>query len=155
MKVGIFVTNQNPLGTDMVSALDEQFAMNAPGARSRLDAVGTGQHYLSEGLSQLQLIPSSRAWRPRAGEMTGWPACCSSICTNPVEWPSAFASLDVIWRGNFVFAVGLGYREVEFDAFKVPKGQRLRRSERVPEIVQAPLTEDRSASRPTSARSRT
>ena len=39
------------------------------------------------------------------------------------------ASLDVIWRGNFVFGVGLGYREVEFDAFKVPKGQRLRRFE--------------------------
>ena len=29
MKVGLFVTNQQPLDTDMVSALDDQFAMVA------------------------------------------------------------------------------------------------------------------------------
>ena len=53
MKVGIFVTNQNPLGTDMVSALDEQFAMTRLARNRGWDAVGTGQHYLSEGMSQL------------------------------------------------------------------------------------------------------
>ena len=37
MKVGIFVTNQNPLGTDMVSALDDQFAMT----RLRATVAGT------------------------------------------------------------------------------------------------------------------
>ena len=37
MKVGIFVTNQHPLGTDMVSALDEQFVMT----RLARDAAGT------------------------------------------------------------------------------------------------------------------
>jgi hypothetical protein len=41
MKVGIFVTNQNPLGTDMVSALDEQFAMTRL-ARDR--GWGRGRH---------------------------------------------------------------------------------------------------------------
>ena len=45
MKVGIFVTNQNPLGTDMVSALDEQFAMTRLARDRGWDAVGTGQHY--------------------------------------------------------------------------------------------------------------
>ena len=57
MKVGIFVTHQNPLGADMVSALDEQFAMTRLARDRGWDAVGTGQHYLSEGMSQLQLIP--------------------------------------------------------------------------------------------------
>ena len=57
MKVGIFVTNQNPLGTDMVSALGDQFAMTRLARDRGWDAVGTGQHYLSEGMSQLQLIP--------------------------------------------------------------------------------------------------
>ena len=37
MKVGIFVTNQHPLGSDMVSALEEQFVM----ARLARDAAGT------------------------------------------------------------------------------------------------------------------
>src|SRR2546426_1075807 len=52
---------------------------------------------------------------------------------NPVDLAECVASLDVIWRGNFVFGVGLGYRDVEFDAFNVPKGQRVRRVERCPE----------------------
>lgn len=73
MKVGIFVTNQNPLGTDMVSALDEQLAMTRLARDRGWDAVGTGQHYLSEGLSQLQLIPFLGRLAAEAGEMTGAP----------------------------------------------------------------------------------
>jgi hypothetical protein len=123
MKVGIFVTNQNPLGTDMVSALDEQFAMTRLARDRGWDAVGTGQHYLIEGMSQLQLIPFLARLAAEAGEMTGVAGVLLINLHNPVEVAECIASLDVIWRGNFVFGVGLGYREVEFDAFNVPKGQ--------------------------------
>src|ERR671922_2905848 len=133
MKVGIFVTNQNPLGTDMVSALDEQFAMTRLARDRGWDAVGTGQHYLSEGMSQLQLIPFLARLAAEAGEMTGVAGVLLINLHNPVDLAECVASLDVIWRGNFVFGVGLGYREVEFDAFKVPKGQRLRRFREWPE----------------------
>ena len=44
--------------------------------------------------------------------------------------------MDVLARGNFVFGVGLGYRDVEFDAFGVRKGQRVRRFESYLEVVQ-------------------
>ena len=44
--------------------------------------------------------------------------------------------------GIFVFGVGLGYREVEFDAFGVPKGQRVRRFEQCLEVVKRLWTED-------------
>ena len=156
MKVGIFVTNQNPLGTDMVSALDEQFAMTRLARDRGWDAVGTGQHYLSEGMSQLQLIPFLARLAAEAGEMTGVAGVLLINLHNPVEVAECIASLDVIWRGNFVFGVGLGYREVEFDAFKVPKGQRLRRFEECLEIVKRLWTEDKGQRRgPTSARSRT
>src|SRR5438876_689002 len=111
MKVGIFVTNQNPLGTDMVSALDEQFAMTRLARDRGWDAVGTGQHYLSEGMSQLQLIPFLGRLAAEAGEMTGVAGVLLINLHNPVEVAECIASLDVIWRGNFVFGVGLGYRE--------------------------------------------
>jgi alkanesulfonate monooxygenase SsuD/methylene tetrahydromethanopterin reductase-like flavin-dependent oxidoreductase (luciferase family) len=61
---------------------------------------------------------------------------------NPVEVAECIASLDAIWRGNFVFGVGLGYREIEFDAFGVPKGQRVRRFEQCLEVVKRLWTED-------------
>src|SRR5258706_11308536 len=142
MKVGIFVTNQNPLGTDMVSALDEQFAMTRLARDRGWDAVGTGQHYLSEGMSQLQLIPYLARLAAEAGHMTGVAGVLLIGLHNPVEVAECMASLDVIWQGNFVFGVGLGYRDVEFDAFKVPRGQRVRRFEQCLEVVKRLWTED-------------
>ena len=53
MKVGIELTNQHPPGTDMVSALEEQFVMVRAARDRSWDAVATGQHYLSEGMAQL------------------------------------------------------------------------------------------------------
>ena len=61
---------------------------------------------------------------------------------NPVEVAETMASLDIIWGGRFVFGIGLGYRDVEFDAFKVPLGQRVRRFESCLEIVKRLWTED-------------
>jgi len=108
MKVGIFITNQNPLGTDMVSALDEQFAMTRLARDRGWDAVGTGQHYLSEGMSQLQLIPFLARLAAEAGEMTGVAGVLLINLHNPVEVAECIASLDVIWRGNFVLRRGAG-----------------------------------------------
>jgi alkanesulfonate monooxygenase SsuD/methylene tetrahydromethanopterin reductase-like flavin-dependent oxidoreductase (luciferase family) len=61
---------------------------------------------------------------------------------NPVEVAETMASLDVIWGGRFVFGIGLGYRDVEFDAFKVPRGQRVRRFESCLEVVKRLWTEE-------------
>jgi alkanesulfonate monooxygenase SsuD/methylene tetrahydromethanopterin reductase-like flavin-dependent oxidoreductase (luciferase family) len=143
MKVGIFITNQNPLGSDMVSALEDQYVM-ARLARDRgWDAIATGQHYLSEGMSQVQLIPFLARLAAEADHMTGVAGILLLGLHNPVEVAECMASLDAIWRGNFVFGVGLGYRDVEFDAFKVPRGQRVRRFEQCLEVVRRLWTEDK------------
>ena len=143
MKVGIFLTNQHPLGSDMVSAQEDQYVMARLARDKGWDAIGTGQHYLSEGMSQLQLVPFLARLAAESGHMTGVAGILLVALHNPVEVAECMASLDVIWRGNFVFGVGLGYRDVEFDAFKVPKGQRVRRFEQGLEIVKRLWTEDK------------
>ena len=143
MKVAIFLTNQNPPGTDMLAALEGQYAMTRLARDRGWDAVATGQHYLSEGMSQLQLIPFLSRLAAEAGEMTGIAGVLLAGLHNPVEVAECMASLDVIWRGNFVFGVGLGYRGVEFDAFKVPRGQRVRRFEQCLDVVKRLWTEDK------------
>ena len=77
-----------------------------------------------------------------AGEMTGIAGVLLTTLHNPVEVAEAIASVDAIWRGNFVFGVGLGYRDVEFDAFGVPRGHRVRRFEQCLEVVKRLWTED-------------
>ena len=48
---------QHPPGSDMIAALEGQYSV-ARLARDRgWDAVATGQHYLSEGVRQVQLVP--------------------------------------------------------------------------------------------------
>lgn len=143
MKVGIFVTNQNPLGSDMVSAMEDQYLMTRLARDRGWDAVATGQHYLSEGMSQVQLIPFLARLAAEAGHMTGVAGVLLLGLHNPVEVAECIGSLDVIWRGNFVFGIGLGYRDVEFDAFAVPKGHRVRRFEQCLEIVRRLWTEDK------------
>src|SRR6266516_4714095 len=142
MKIGIFLTNQNPVGSDLVSALENQCLMTRLARDRGWDAVATGQHYLSEGMSQLQLIPYLARLAADAGHMTGVAGVLLIGLHNPVEVAECMASIDVIWQGNFVFGVGLGYRDIEFDAFGVPRGQRVRRFEQCLEVVRRLWTED-------------
>jgi alkanesulfonate monooxygenase SsuD/methylene tetrahydromethanopterin reductase-like flavin-dependent oxidoreductase (luciferase family) len=127
----------------MVAALQGQVAMTRLARDRGWDAVATGQHYLSEGMSQLQLIPFLARLAAEAGDMTGIAGVLLAGLHNPVEVAECMASLDVIWGGRFVFGAGLGYRDVEFDAFKVPRGQRVRRFEQCLEIVRRLWTEER------------
>jgi alkanesulfonate monooxygenase SsuD/methylene tetrahydromethanopterin reductase-like flavin-dependent oxidoreductase (luciferase family) len=143
MKIGIFLTNQNPVGSDMVSALEAQCLMTRLARDRGWDAVAAGQHYLSEGMSQLQLVPYLSRLAAEAGSMTGVAGVLLIGLHNPVEVAETIASVDVIWQGNFVFGIGLGYRDVEFEAFKVPRGHRVRRFEQCLEVVKRLWTEDK------------
>jgi alkanesulfonate monooxygenase SsuD/methylene tetrahydromethanopterin reductase-like flavin-dependent oxidoreductase (luciferase family) len=142
MKVGIYITNQHPPGTDMISALEEQLVMVRAARDWDWDAVATGHHYLTEGAVQLQLVPFLARLAAEAGGMTGIAGVLLLALHNPVEVAEHVASLDVIWRGNFVFGVGLGYRQVEFDAFRVPWAERRRRFEECLTLVKRLWTEE-------------
>ncbi|MBI4081913.1 MAG: LLM class flavin-dependent oxidoreductase [Candidatus Lambdaproteobacteria bacterium] len=143
MKVGLFVTNQQHLDRDMVSALEDQYAMVRLARDSGWDALFSGQHYLNEGDNkQLQLVPMLARLSAEAGEMTCGLGVLLLNLHNPVYVAETIASLDVICKGNFVFGIGLGYRDVEFDAFGVPKGQRVRRFEDGLALVKRLWTED-------------
>src|SRR4029453_16578369 len=143
MKVGLFVTNQQKLATDMVSALDEQFAMVRHARDRGWNSLLTGQHYLNEGDNQqLQTVPFLARPAAEVGEMTGGLGILLLNLPNPVYPAETVATLDVIARGNFIFGVGLGYRDVEFDAFGVPKGERGKGFEEYLELVQRLWTED-------------
>jgi len=71
MKIGIFLTCQYPPGSDMVAALEAQYVMTRLARDRGWDAVATGQHYLSEGMRQIQLVPFLARLAAEAGEMTG------------------------------------------------------------------------------------
>ena len=143
MKVGLFLTNQQHLETDMVEALDEQIVMVHAARDNGWDSLFCGQHYLNEGNNkQLQLVPFLTRLIPEAGHMTTGLGVMLINLHNPVYIAETVATLDIIARGNFVFGVGLGYRDVEFDAFNVPKGTRVKRFEEYLDLVQRLWSEE-------------
>ncbi|MBI4081911.1 MAG: LLM class flavin-dependent oxidoreductase [Candidatus Lambdaproteobacteria bacterium] len=143
MKIGLSLTVQDPLATDMVSSLLERFAMVHHARDRGWDAVSYGQHYLNTGDSkQLQQVPLLARIQAEAGEMIGQLGIMLLNLHNPVFIAETIASLDVIWRGKLIFGVGLGYRDVEFDAFGVWKGQRVKRFEEGLTLVKRLWTEE-------------
>ena len=57
MKVGLFVTNQQQLATDMVAALDDQIATVELARDRGWNSLFTGQHYLNEGDNNCKPCP--------------------------------------------------------------------------------------------------
>ena len=143
MKLGLFVTNQQRLGADMVSALLDQIAMVRHARDRGWDSLFSGQHYLNEGDNkQLQIVPFLARLAAEAGEMALGLGVLLLNLHNPVYTAETVASLDVISGGKLVFGVGLGYREVEFDAFAVPKGERVKRFEEYLTLIERLWTEE-------------
>jgi alkanesulfonate monooxygenase SsuD/methylene tetrahydromethanopterin reductase-like flavin-dependent oxidoreductase (luciferase family) len=62
---------------------------------------------------------------------------------SPLHVAEEFATLDVISGGKIILGVGLGYRDVEFKAFGVPRTQRARRFEANLVAVRRLWTEDK------------
>jgi len=130
MKVGMLFTNQQPNTTDMVSALEEQFLLVRHARDRGWDSVFAGQHYLNEGGNKmLQQVPFLARLAAEAGEMKLGMGIMVLGVHNPVYVAETVSSLDVIARGNLIFGVGLGYRNLEFEAFGVWRGQRVKRFE--------------------------
>ena len=136
MKVGIYLTNQQHLDADMVRALEEQISMVHAARDAGWDSLLVGQHYLNDGNNkQLEIVGYLARLMAEAGEMTTGMGVFLLTLHNPVQTAEAMATLDVISGGRFVFGVGLGYRDVEFDAFGITKGSRVRRFEEALDLI--------------------
>lgn len=142
MKIGLFLTNQHQSNTDMIARLEEQYIMTHHARDNGWDSLFSGQHYLNEGNQQLQLVPFLSRLQAEAGDMTLGLGILLSSLHNPVYMAETIASLDVISRGNFICGIGLGYRDIEFDAFGVIRGQRVKRFEESLNLIKRLWTEE-------------
>lgn len=91
----------------------------------------------------LQPLPYLARLAPEAGEMRLGLGILLLALHNPVDVAESVASLDVICRGRLIFGVGLGYRDVEYDAFGIARGERVRRFRENLRVVRALWTGER------------
>ena len=136
MKIGIILNNQHTIGSDMTVSLREQLAMVRLAREGGWDSYLASMHYLNTGNAvAMQQVPLLGRLAGEAGQMTMGVAIYLLNLHNPVLTAEHIATLDIISGGNFVFGIGLGYRDEEFNAFGVPKGQRVARFETCLDLV--------------------
>jgi alkanesulfonate monooxygenase SsuD/methylene tetrahydromethanopterin reductase-like flavin-dependent oxidoreductase (luciferase family) len=131
MKFGVFVNVQQPRSDEPVRRFREAVEQARLAKEAGFDGLAAGHHYLSPPYQSLQSLPLLARL---AGEAPGLDLCLSVLLLamlNPVQVAEDVASLDIMSEGRVIFGVGIGYRDIEYEAF----GMTAR--ERVPRLLEA------------------
>jgi len=131
MKFGMFVNVQQLRFDDPVKRFREAAEQTRLAKQAGFDALAAGHHYLSPPYQSLQSLPLLARL---AGEAPGMDLCLSVLLLallNPVQTAEEVASLDIVSEGRVVFGIGIGYRDVEYEAFGMTS------RERVPRMLEA------------------
>lgn len=142
MRFGLSLPMQHPMGDDLPQRFTELLEMVRLARQAGFHHVSASQHYLAAPFQYMQPLPVLARVAAEAGDMTLGTGIMLLALQQPVDVAESIATLDVICGGRLVFGVGLGYRDVEFDAFGIPRGQRLSRFLEALEVVKRLWTED-------------
>ncbi len=130
MKFGVFLNAQQPRSEDPVARYRESRDQAIAARDSGFDAVAAGQHFLSPPYQSLQTVPFLASLAADTGSMDLCLSVLLLAILNPTQTAEEVATLDVVSGGRVVFGIGLGYREVEYEAFGV------RLPDRVPRMLE-------------------
>src|SRR5262245_28014887 len=142
MRFGLIVSKQHPAGVSMVDRFREHIDQVKAARDAGFDLIVMGQHYLSTPFQELQTLPSLARLAAEAGTMRIGATVLLLPLLNPVDVAEQVATLDVICEGRFIFGVGRGYRDEEYEAFGVTAKERVGRFTESLEIIKRLWTED-------------
>src|SRR5205823_6163121 len=142
MKFGVFLMPQHPRSDDPVRRFRETAELARLARDAGFDCVAAGHHYLSPPYQSLQSVPLLS----RLAADTGAMDLCLSVLLlallNPVQVAEDIASLDIMSEGKVVFGIGIGYRDVEYEAFGMTSRDRVPRMMEALELIERLWTEE-------------
>jgi alkanesulfonate monooxygenase SsuD/methylene tetrahydromethanopterin reductase-like flavin-dependent oxidoreductase (luciferase family) len=127
MKFGLIISKQHPAGVSVVERFREHIEQVRTARDAGFDLIVMGQHYLSTPFQEMQTLPSLARLAAETGIMRVGATVLLLPLLNPVDVAEQVATLDVICEGRFIFGVGLGYRDAEYEAFGVRREERVGR----------------------------
>jgi alkanesulfonate monooxygenase SsuD/methylene tetrahydromethanopterin reductase-like flavin-dependent oxidoreductase (luciferase family) len=141
MRFGLAVVGNQSKGRSPEANFEMILEMVRAARDSRFELINAGHHYLVDDHDRFQAIPTLARVSAESGDMR-LAACQLLPLHHPVEIAEHMATLDVMSGGRSILAPIAGYRDVEFDAFGVPKSERGRRIVEGVEIIKRLWTED-------------
>ena len=127
MRFGLYVPGEHAADDDIVQRFDDALETARLAVDAGFDFLEWGQHYLVPEFQYLAVLPVlARVAAEVPGVELGTNILLLPLL-NPVDVAESIATMDVITAGRFIFGVGLGYRDIEYDAFGVNRKRRLSR----------------------------
>jgi alkanesulfonate monooxygenase SsuD/methylene tetrahydromethanopterin reductase-like flavin-dependent oxidoreductase (luciferase family) len=115
--------------------LDEMVEQAQAAKAAGFTGLTSPQHHLVGPLQYFQPVPLLARMAAATPGMELIPGIILLALHHPVEVAEELATLDVISGGRLVAGFGLGYRDPEFSAFGVPRGERVARFEEYLEVI--------------------
>ena len=144
MNIGIYLATQWPAGADLGPQLGNLLEQVRVARANGFEALWVAHHYLTgPGMQMLQPAPLLGRLLAEAEGMTVGPAILLLPMLSPVAVAEEAATLDWLSDGNYVLAVGMGYRKEEFESLGVPMKQRRGRFVESIEVMRRLWAEDR------------
>ncbi len=141
MQLSLIIRGQHPPG-DIAAHLRDDLALVRRADELGFDGIVKGSHYSAHPFEYVQQIPFlayATAIAPRLRLICG---LVLLPLHKPLDLAEQLATLDVMSGGKLVFGCGIGYRDVEFKAFGVPRAGLGQRFEECLEAVRRLWTED-------------
>src|SRR3954468_11347885 len=141
MQLSLIVRGQHPPG-DIVARCQDDLELVQRAEQLGFDGIVKGSHYSTHPFQSVQQVPFlayAAAIAPRLRLICG---LVLLPLHKPLDIAEQLATLDLMSGGKLVFGCGIGYREVEFKAFGVPRAGLGRRFEESLEAVRRLWTED-------------
>ena len=142
MKFGIMVMPQHPRTDSSTKRFRETLQLTRLARDAGFDSIACGQHFLSPPYQNLQSIPLLARLAAESGSMDLILSIVLLPLYSPVGLAEDVASLDVISDGRVVFGLGLGYRDIEYEAFNTTRRDRTGRFLEALELIRRLWTED-------------
>ena len=144
MRIGLFMTPQWRPGADLAQGFRDLVEQARAAREGGFASVFVGQHMLTGPEMQMfQVVPLMARLLPEVEGMQIGPGVLLASMVNPVMVAEEGATLDWMSGGNYVLAVGLGYRDEEFEAMGTRKAHRVSRLEEALALVRRLWSEER------------
>ncbi|WP_428489919.1 LLM class flavin-dependent oxidoreductase [Rhodopila sp.] len=124
MKVGLFINTQFPEGFTIPERISDIIEQVSAARDAGFSSLWFPHHWLTYPMQMLQITPMMGYIAAHAKGMTIGSNILILPLLNPVHVAEEAATLDVLTGGNFILGVGQGYRQPEFDAFRIPLAER-------------------------------
>ena len=137
MRFGLQLTAPYDRNTPVRVQIDEHRRLVVMAEELGFDLIGAGQHFLSPSLRYVQPIPYLTHLHTFAPSMRVATGILLLPLLHPVEVAENMATLDGLTDGKAIMGAGIGYADLEFQAFAVDRKTRTKRFEEAIELIRA------------------